>query len=124
MPDLSASFNVDDLLNSQYGKVHASGRLNIDTLKAYSKPLGMDVFITNAAFSVDSTQLSSSYLENKDLLSITLSVDSLNVKYQDDISTNISRLAIQAKTSPVIDTTAVHPNDSTVEIRLSAHPSS
>lgn len=107
--DLSASFNVDDLLNSQYGKVHASGRLNIDTLKAYSKPLGMDVFITNAAFSVDSTQLSSSYLENKDLLSITLSVDSLNVKYQDDISTNISRLAIQAKTSPVIDTTAVIP---------------
>ncbi len=41
--DLSASFNVDDLLDSQYGKVHASGRLKIDTLKAYSKPLGMDI---------------------------------------------------------------------------------
>ena len=30
--DLSASFNVDDLLDSQYGKVHASGQLKIDTL--------------------------------------------------------------------------------------------
>lgn len=107
--DLSASFNVDDLLNSQYGKVHASGRLNIDTLKAYSLPLGMDVFITKAHFSVDSTGLSSSYLDNKDLLSMSMSVDSLNVKYQDAISTNISKLAIQAKTSPVIDTTAVIP---------------
>lgn len=107
--DLSASFNVDDLLNSQYGKVHASGRLNIDTLKAYSLPLGMDVFIAKAHFSVDSTGLSSSYLDNKDLLSMSMSVDSLNVKYQDAISTNISKLAIQAKTSPVIDTTAVIP---------------
>lgn len=69
----------------------------------------MDVFITNAGFSVDSTQQGSSYLENKDLLSMSLSVDSLNIKYQDDINTNISRLAIQAKTSPVIDTTAVIP---------------
>lgn len=107
--DLSASFNVDDLLNSQYGKVHASGRLNIDTLKAYSQPLGMDVFITKAHFSVDSTGVTSSYLDNKDLLSMSLSVDSLNIKYKEAISTNISKLAIQAKTSPVIDTTAVIP---------------
>lgn len=107
--DLSASFNVDDLLNSQYGKIHASGRLNIDTLKAYSQPLGMDVFITKAHFSVDSTGASSSYLDNKDLLSMSMSVDSLNVKYQEAISTNISKLTIQAKTSPVIDTTAVIP---------------
>lgn len=107
--DLSASFNVDDLLNSQYGKVHAVGRLNIDTLKAFSQPLGMDVFITNAHFSVDSTGATSSYLDNKDLLSMSMTVDSLNVKYQDAISTNISKLVIQAKTSPVIDTTAVIP---------------
>lgn len=107
--DLSASFNVDDLLSSQFGKVHASGRLNIDTLKAYSLPLGMDVFIANAHFSVDSTGATSSYLDNKDLLSMSMTVDSLNMKYKEAISTNISKLALQAKTSPVIDTTAVIP---------------
>lgn len=113
--DLVARFNVDDLLSSQYNKVYASGRLNIDTLKAYSKPLGMDVFVSKADFSVDTTQQGSSYLGNKDLLSMSLSVDSLNLKYKDDVSTNISRLTIQAKTSPVIDTTAVIPMTARVE---------
>lgn len=113
--DLYASFNVDDLLNSQYGKVKASGRLDIDTLKAFSKPLGIDVFVSNTHFSVDSTQLSSSYLENKDLLSLSMSADSINLKYQDAINTNISKLAIQAKTSPVIDTTSVIPLTASLE---------
>lgn len=113
--DLAATFNVDNLLNSQYDKIYASGRLNIDTLKAYSRPLGMDVFITKADFSVDTTQQTSSYLDNKKLLRMAFSVDSLNVKYKDDISTNISRLAIQAKTSPVIDTTAVIPMTAQLE---------
>lgn len=113
--DLAATFNVDNLLNSQYDKIYASGRLNIDTLKAYSRPLGMDVFITKADLSVDTTQQTSSYLDNKKLLRMAFSVDSLNVKYKDDISTNISRLAIQAKTSPVIDTTAVIPMTAQLE---------
>lgn len=113
--DLAATFNVDNLLDSQYDKVYASGRLNIDTLKAYSRPLGMDVFITKADLSVDTTQQASSYLDNKKLLKMSFSVDSLNVKYKDDISTNISRLAIQAKTSPVIDTTAVIPMTAQLE---------
>lgn len=113
--DLAATFNVDNLLNSQYDKIYASGRLNIDTLKAYSRPLGMDVFITKADFSVDTTQQTSSYLDNKKLLRMAFSVDSLNVKYKDVISTNISRLAIQAKTSPVIDTTAVIPMTAQLE---------
>lgn len=113
--DLAATFNVDNLLDSQYDKIYASGRLNIDTLKAYSRPLGMDVFITKADLSVDTTQQTSSYLDNKKLLRMAFSVDSLNVKYKDDISTNISRLAIQAKTSPVIDTTAVIPMTAQLE---------
>lgn len=113
--DLAATFNVDNLLDSQYDKVYASGRLNIDTLKAYSRPLGMDVFITKADLSVDTTQQTSSYLDNKKLMRMSFSVDSLNVNYKDDISTNISRLAIQAKTSPVIDTTAVIPMTAQLE---------
>lgn len=107
--DLIARFNIDDLLNNQYNKVYASGRLNIDTLKALSKPLGVDVFVKKANFSVDTTQQNNSYLTNKDLLRMALSVDSMNLKYKDDVSTNISRLAIEAKTSPAVDTAAVIP---------------
>lgn len=107
--DLIARFNIDDLLNNQYNKVYASGRLNIDTLKALSKPLGVDVFVKKANFSVDTTQQNNSYLTNKDLLRMALSVDSMNLKYKDDVSTNISRLVIEAKTSPAVDTAAVIP---------------
>ncbi|WP_455637870.1 AsmA-like C-terminal region-containing protein [Parabacteroides sp.] len=106
--DLTARFNVDDLLNSRYGSLYASGKLNIDTLKAFSLPLGMDVFVTNAHLAADTTLQGSSYIADKDLMKLTLSLDSLNMKYQETISTNISKLSVVAKTSATIDTTAVH----------------
>jgi len=40
---------------------------------------------------------------------MTMGIDSLNIKYKDEISTNISKLEMLAQTSPVIDTTAVIP---------------
>lgn len=107
--NLDASFTVDDLLLSQFGKVHASGKLNIDSLKAFSQPLDMDVFVAGAHFAIDSTRQESTYLGKNDLLNLTLSVDSMNLKYKDAISTNVSKLELQAQTSPVIDTTAVIP---------------
>ncbi len=108
--DLSATFCIDDVLSGKYGKVRASGSLNIDTLKAFSKPLGMDVFITNAVLAVDSAmRRTASAGKGKEHIGATLSLDSLNIKYQDAINTNISRLKLHAKTSPTIDTTAVIP---------------
>ncbi len=108
--DLSASFCVDDVLDGQYGKVHASGKLNIDTLKAFSKQLDMDVFITNAVLAVDSAMhRTASARKGKEQVGATLTLDSLNIKYQDAVNTNISRLMLHAKTSPTIDTTAVIP---------------
>ena len=108
--NLSAAFCTDDVLNGKYGKVFASGNLSLDTLKVFSKPLGTDVFITNAVLSVDSAQRgSSAYRSGKNPLGATLSIDSMRVKYQDDINTNISRLTLKAKTSPIIDTSAVIP---------------
>lgn len=107
--NFSAAFTVNDLLESQYGKVKASGQLNIDQLKAYSQAFGMDIYIGSAHFGVDSLRGTNDYLGKKDLLNLSLSVDSLNVKYKDEVSTNISRLQIKGQTSPTIDTAAVIP---------------
>lgn len=107
--DLTAAFKMNDLLNSQFNKIHAAGNLQIDHLKAFSQPLDMDIFIAGARFAVDSTRKESAYLSQKDLLSLTLSVDSMNYQYKELVSTNVSKLAMQAHTSPVIDTTAVIP---------------
>lgn len=113
--NLSAAFTVNDLLNSQYGKVKASGSMTADKLKAFSVPLGIDVYFSNTHFLIDSTRQTSSFLDKKDLLNVTLAIDSMNFKYKDEISTNISKLDIQAKTSPVVDTTAVIPLISSIK---------
>ena len=107
--DFSATFTVDDLLESRFGKIHGSGKLSIDKLKAFSQPLGMDIFISDAYLAIDTTHQKSRYLEAQELMRMTMGIDSLNIKYKDEISTNISKLEMLAQTSPVIDTTAVIP---------------
>ena len=47
---------------------------------------------------------------------MSLSVDSLNIKYQDDINTNISRLAIQAKNIACHRYDSRYPHDCTTEV--------
>lgn len=107
--DLSASFTIDDLVNSQYNKVKASGNLKIDSLKTFSKPLDLDVYIADARLEIDSARNESAYLNKKDLLKLSFSIDSLNLNYKENIKTKLSKLLITANTTPVIDTTSVIP---------------
>ena len=96
-------------MNSRFAKVKSSGNLTVDRFKAFSKPLGVDMYIAGANLFVGSTENESKYLNAKGLLSANLSVDTLNIKYKDEISTNIGGLKMVANTTPVIDTTAVIP---------------
>lgn len=107
--DLATSFTVDDMMASRFGKIQSSGNLSVDHFKAYSRPLGMDIFVNGAKLFIGSTDKESKYLNTKGLLNATLSIDSLNIKYQDEINTNIAGVQMVANTTPVIDTTAVIP---------------
>ncbi len=107
--DLSTAFTVNDLVESRFGKIHSSGRLTIDNLRAFSQPLDMDLFISGAHLAIDSTHQKSRYIEAQNLMRMTLVIDSLGIKYKDEISTNIGKLEMMAQTSPTIDTTAVIP---------------
>lgn len=44
MADLSTVFKVDDIVNSRFAKVKSSGNLTVDRFKAFSKPLGVDMY--------------------------------------------------------------------------------
>ncbi|MCD7978602.1 MAG: AsmA-like C-terminal region-containing protein [Tannerellaceae bacterium] len=107
--DIYMAFRVDDILDGKYNHVKALGHLNIDKLRAFSRPVGLGVSLAGVRFMVDSAKQTSSYLSHADLLSAYLKVDTLNVRYKRQINTHISGLDMQAKTSPVIDTTAVIP---------------
>ena len=113
--DLKASFTMDDILQSRFGKVYAAGKLKIENLKAYSEPLGIDVFVGDTYLAVDSSKQENKYLGKNDLLKFTMSVDTMNMKYKDEINTNISKLVMTAQTTPVIDTTAVIPLTGTLQ---------
>ena len=66
--DLSTTFTVNDLVESRFGKIHSSGKLNIDKLKAFSQPLGMDIFISGAYLAIDTTHQKSLYIESQNLM--------------------------------------------------------
>ncbi|GHT30460.1 hypothetical protein AGMMS49574_10200 [Bacteroidia bacterium] len=105
--DIDAAFAIDDVMNGRYDKIVATGVLDVDSLKAVSAPFDINVFISKAHFAIDSTQATSSFIKNSNLLSASLTIDSLNIKYKESINTNISRLVMTAKTSLVMDTTEV-----------------
>ncbi|MDF9829749.1 AsmA-like C-terminal region-containing protein [Parabacteroides sp. PF5-6] len=105
--DIQASFTVDDLLEGRYNKIQALGYFNIDSLKAFSEPYEMDVFVRGVHFTMDTVKSTSRYIKGDNLLSGALTVDRMRVKYKEDINTMLRGMEITAKTSPVIDTTEV-----------------
>lgn len=114
--DLELAFVLDDLLEGRYNNVKIRGKLDIDTLKAFSDPYELDVFIADVHFSMDSAKMTSAYIEGNNLMNGLLTVDSMNIKYKEEINTNLSRLHMTAKTSSVIDTTAVMPVTSHIRV--------
>ncbi len=105
--DIQASFSLNDLIAGKFNNINAIGKLDIDTLIAKSPSYDLDVFISDAHFSIDSTNVTSRYIKGDKLLNAILTVDSINFIYKDDINTNLSRLNMTAKTSPEVDTSAV-----------------
>jgi len=105
--DIQASFTVDDVLEGRYNNIRALGYFNIDSLKAFSDPYEMDVFVKGVHFTMDTIKSTSRYIKGDNLLSGALTVDRMRVKYKEDINTVLRGMEITAKTSPVIDTTEV-----------------
>lgn len=114
--DFSAKFTAADLLQSRFEKTHMFGHLDIDTLKALSKPLGLDFLVLNTHLSADTTLQNNKYLNKKNLMKFKLVADSLNVTYKNEVNTNISKLKFEAHTSPQIDTTAILPLTASLEL--------
>ncbi|MDH6306863.1 hypothetical protein M2459_002120 [Parabacteroides sp. PF5-5] len=107
LADIETSFRLDDITKGKYNNINALGKLDIDSFIAYSKPYDVNVFISNAHFTVDSTRSTSRFIAGDKLLNMALNIDSMNVKYKEDIDTNLSQLELTAKTSPEVDTAAV-----------------
>lgn len=107
--NLKAAFTLDDLINSHFGKIKAEGKMNIDRFKAFSKPLELDMYIAGADLNIAESKEENQYMNRQGLLQAFMKLDTMNIQYKDEISTNISHFDMTASTARIIDTTAIIP---------------
>lgn len=113
--NLKAAFTLEDLLNSHFGRIQAEGRLRLDRFKALSKTLDLDMYIAGANLAVAEVKEESQYMNAKGLLRATMTVDTMNIHYKDEIGTNVSHFSMVANTARIIDTTAIIPMTTRIE---------
>lgn len=107
--DMETRFKANDIVQSNFGKIVAKGSMNIDNFKAVSKPHDINMVITKANLNLDSETKSEKFLNGQKLLTGKLSIDSLNIKWKDEIVTLLSNLNVTFSAPPTTDTTAVVP---------------
>lgn len=107
--DMETRFKANDIIQSNFGKIFAKGSMNIDNFKAVSKPYDINMVITKASLDLDSETKSEKFLNGQKLLTGKLSIDSLNIKWKDEIVTLLSNLKVTLSAPPTADTTAVVP---------------
>ena len=114
--DFSAAFTMDDLMNSRLSNVSFTGNLSVDHLKALSKSLAIDMYVQNANLTAGSSDQESRYFKTKGMLTADLTVDTMNVQYEQDIDMMLKGLRVKANTTQTLDTTAVIPLTASVEL--------
>lgn len=107
--DLAARFKANDILQSNYGKIVAEGEASINQFKAMSKPYDIHMVVTQADLKLTSDRNAGKPQDKKKLFAGYLSIDSLNIKWKDEIVTLLGNLEASVGTPATIDTTAVIP---------------
>ena len=114
--DLDAAFTTDDLVNGRYERIRMAGVLDVDSLLAFSKPYDLNLFIRDMRLFIDPARTGSRYVRDAETLAASLTVDSMSVRYKDEINTHINQLHMTAATSTAKDTAALTPVLSQIDI--------
>lgn len=107
--DLETRFKANDILQANYGKIFARGQANINNFKAVSKPFDINMAVTQADMKLSSEKKEGKTRNKEEVLAGSLSIDSLNIKWKDEVITLLSNLQASFETPSSIDTTAVIP---------------
>lgn len=107
--DLETRFKANDIIQSNYGKIFAEGEASINRFKATSEPYDINMVVTRADLKLTSSLDAGKSQDKKKLFAGNLSIDSLNIKWKDEIVTLLGNLEASVGTPASIDTTAVIP---------------
>ncbi|MCD8072654.1 MAG: AsmA-like C-terminal region-containing protein [Alistipes sp.] len=114
--DIEADFRLEELMNGDFARLNAAGRLTLDRMLIADRAQGMSLYMRGVRFSADTTRRESRYLTEDDLISATLQVDTMSIRYGWDINTRLGGLDLQAKTSRSFDTTKVVPVSTNIRV--------
>lgn len=108
--DLRTDFHLNDILLSNYGKINANGTANIKDITYHNKKDNLLFYASNANMRFGSnTQDSIRGTLRESLLRGSVSMDSLNLNWNEDIIANAGKVSARFNTSEAADTNSIAP---------------
>lgn len=106
--DLELEANLKDLMNSDFGRISAKGKMSVDNLDVDSKEFDLKAFIKKARLDL-STDTRVKHLNNMQVMSGQLLVDTLRLRYGENLKAEVDYLKLGLGTPAKADTSAIMP---------------
>lgn len=109
LADIETRFTLNDITSGNYGKIQSVGELDVSGFKLESAPYGIDVLLTKAKMTMTSERKIENVANGARMLNGKIYVDSLNLKYGNNINTNVKNLYVSLSTPAIPDTSGIVP---------------
>lgn len=103
LSNISYAFNLNDLKKGFYNKVWIDGNIKSDKIHAIAQQYDLNVHSSNFNLNIGYKNNKSNFIKEKEVLSGTLNIDTLLIKYKNDININISKSFIRTNTAIAFD---------------------
>lgn len=107
--NLALVFQWDDLRRGRYDRIWADGTIDIDRLRLRSEAHGLSAYAENLHGAVGYKQNRSRFIHQREVLGLTLGMDTLGVRMDGLAQVAISRLRLSSNTGLQQNTSAITP---------------
>lgn len=97
--ELSVAFNYKDLKEEKFNRIWIDGMFKAPQVLAKSEKYNLDIFITNANAAIGYKKNKSDFIQNEEVLSSTIKVDTLKMQYDKSVYLSLSKLDLRSNTA-------------------------
>lgn len=97
--ELSVAFNYKDLKEENFNRIWIDGMFKAPQVLAKSEKYNLDIFITNANAAIGYKKNKSDFIQNEEVLSSTIKVDTLKMQYDKSVYLSLSKLDLRSNTA-------------------------
>lgn len=103
LSNISYAFNLNDLKKELYNKIWIDGNIKSDKIYANAKQYDLNIYSSNFNLNIGYKTNKSNFIDNKEVLSGTINIDTLLIDYKNNININISKSFIRTNTAMSFD---------------------